>query len=308
MCIRDSINAEYMGKGFISINVERSLYEEKPHILFQVVDSGFGMTDQEVLSLRTVITECGNSEVEATLAQETKGVYFGVTASQTLLICMGSPTGLMVESQVSQGSKFSFMLPLDLYVPDEIIENPKAEKLIRSRSWGPSLRPSPRSLTQQVLPPISHKRLPSTTDLECMCRLALIVDDNEYNLAVLETKLRRFNLPAVKATNGVEAIQKVEALVSKGPKCRSFSCTRISIVIMDVDMPMMNGLEATENLVRKMKKLEIPKIPIIGCSAFDSAEDFSRASAAGMSDYLTKPVLDDNIRRVLIKYGLMTGS
>ena len=64
---------------------------------------------------------------------------------------------------------------------------------------------------------------------------------------------------------------------------------RFDVVLMDAQMPMMNGLEATE-AIRHLPESEIAQVPIIAMTAHSMQEDRLRCLAAGMDDYLSKPI------------------
>lgn len=96
----------------------------------------------------------------------------------------------------------------------------------------------------------------------------LVVDDNNINRTVAKLQIEKFGYITDVASNGLEAIHKVEE-------------NHFDIVFMDVQMPVLNGLEAT----RKIKAL-FPKLPIIGFTANASKEECLHS---GMSDVIFKP-------------------
>jgi CheY-like chemotaxis protein len=74
------------------------------------------------------------------------------------------------------------------------------------------------------------------------------------------------------------------------------------IVLMDIQMPVMGGMEATK-VIRNIPGLEGHKqIPIIALTAYAMAGDRERFLAAGMNDYLSKPLSVNDLERVLTKY------
>ncbi|WEX12035.1 response regulator [Chelativorans sp. AA-79] len=105
----------------------------------------------------------------------------------------------------------------------------------------------------------------------------LVAEDNEVNQLlfrqILENSRRRFAI----AETGREAVA-----LWRG--------RRPGIILMDVSMPEMNGLEATVAIRRAEKEQDLPRTPIIGLTAHALEGDRERCFAAGMDDYLTKPV------------------
>lgn len=103
--------------------------------------------------------------------------------------------------------------------------------------------------------------------------LVLIADDIILNFEILKYHLHDRNIVFLWASNGVEAIKRVE------------SNPGINLIFMDYMMPVMDGIEATMNI----KKIN-PDIPVILHSAFDDHEITNKFRIAGCSDILPKPV------------------
>ncbi len=102
----------------------------------------------------------------------------------------------------------------------------------------------------------------------------LIVEDNDENWDMLSRRLQRRGYEAVRAADGLQA---VEMAASERP----------DLILMDVNLPLLDGLEAT----RRIKGWpETAGIPIIALTAHAMAGDRERAMEAGADDYHTKPV------------------
>lgn len=82
-------------------------------------------------------------------------------------------------------------------------------------------------------------------------------------------------------------------------------CGRLRAIMMDCEMPVMNGLEATGELVGKMRKGQVTEIPIIACTAFKGEEQREACFDCGMSAYLTKPVMLPELRSTLASLGIL---
>jgi PAS domain S-box-containing protein len=106
----------------------------------------------------------------------------------------------------------------------------------------------------------------------------LIAEDNAVNQLLIARLLEKFGHVAVLASNGQEAVEAFER--------QSFD-----LVLMDVQMPVMDGLTATE-AIRRWEGLhpERRRMPIMALTAFALQGDRERCLAAGMDDYLTKPI------------------
>ncbi len=106
----------------------------------------------------------------------------------------------------------------------------------------------------------------------------LLVEDNKLNQRLMESSLRRFGFLIELASNGLEAIEKYQA----NPE-------RFSLIIMDIMMPIMDGLEATRQIRMFEQPLNI-RVPIIALTANTFNADRERCLSYGMDDYLAKPL------------------
>ena len=112
----------------------------------------------------------------------------------------------------------------------------------------------------------------------------LVAEDNDSNFILMGYLLKK-HYEVVRAINGREAIEKVEALGD------------IDIVLMDLKMPEMDGLEATRILKHKY-----PKLPIIALTANAFSSDREQAFEAGCDDFLSKPVNSELCLETMAKY------
>ena len=122
---------------------------------------------------------------------------------------------------------------------------------------------------------VKSKELESSTQLDSLKRfLILVVDDSADSVAMLSLDLQQEGYRVVTATNGEEAISVA-------------CCTKPNLILMDISMPMLDGLGAT----RRMRELdELRDVPVVAITAFGT-EGFQRAAYdVGVSGYLTKPV------------------
>jgi len=114
----------------------------------------------------------------------------------------------------------------------------------------------------------------------------LLVEDNPVNQRVAATLLRKRGFEVVTANNGREVFE----LLDRGP---------FDLVLMDVQMPEMDGYEATRRLRADER---FANVPIIAMTAHAMKEDRDRCLAAGMNDYLSKPVSSDRLFAVIEKW------
>ena len=117
----------------------------------------------------------------------------------------------------------------------------------------------------------------------------LVAEDNLTNQRVAQGILKRLGLHADTAANGQEAITALESLP-------------YDLVLMDVNMPVMDGLEATRRIREPGSKVRNREIPIVAMTANAMAGDREIGLAAGMNDYLTKPVALIVMAEILAKW------
>jgi len=125
---------------------------------------------------------------------------------------------------------------------------------------------------------------------ECLEGKALLVEDNELNMEIAERIITKFGMKVDKAGNGKEAVEKFAA--SKPGEYKA--------ILMDIQMPVMNGYEATK-AIRALDRPDAGNIPIIAMTADAFKDAMERGRAAGMSEYLVKPLEPDKIFEALRK-------
>lgn len=137
---------------------------------------------------------------------------------------------------------------------------------------------------------------------ECTCiNEILIVDDDIFNLLSLELILKSFNIKSIKALNGKEALDLVTS-----KKCESVSCKGFPLIFMDYQMPLMDGVESTKEILKLFNNIENSnymlnsKGPIIiGCTAFTTKHEVTNCLKAGMKDVIFKPVNKEIVGNIL---------
>jgi CheY-like chemotaxis protein/HPt (histidine-containing phosphotransfer) domain-containing protein len=136
-----------------------------------------------------------------------------------------------------------------------------------------------------LLPPAaSPSSVPALKPVHIRAARILVVDDNRLNQIVAEAILAQDGHEVVLAANGAQAVSAVQA-------------GAFDLVLMDMRMPVMDGMEAT----RRIRALAAPAcdVPIVALSANVMAEQITRCREAGMNDHLAKPVDRDSLRRMV---------
>ncbi len=113
----------------------------------------------------------------------------------------------------------------------------------------------------------------------------LIVDDIPINQKLMAKRLQKLNFEADFASNGKEAVD----MASKG---------NYDLIFMDCDMPLMNGLEATQT-IRRAELSSGRHVPIVAMTSYDSQEDRSRCLSAGMDEYYSKGANAESLKKIV---------
>lgn len=116
----------------------------------------------------------------------------------------------------------------------------------------------------------------------------LVVEDNNINSLLAKTLLKKIlpNAKILTVTNGLEALEKVLE-------------THIDIIFMDIQMPVMNGYEATTE-IRKLENGK--KIPIIALTAGTVVGEKEKCLEIGMNDYISKPIIKGSLEEIVSKW------
>lgn len=143
-----------------------------------------------------------------------------------------------------------------------------------------------RDYVPDAIEPVAVKDDKSLKDIN-----VLVVEDNELNLEIAEFMLKTKGANVISASDGKAAVEKFA-------ESREFS---IDVILMDIMMPVMSGLEAAEK-IRRMQRADAQTVAIIAMTANAFEDDVEIVKAAGMNGHIAKPVdaqkLVDTIRKI----------
>ena len=117
----------------------------------------------------------------------------------------------------------------------------------------------------------------------------LLAEDNPVNALVAEAVLRKLGLDVAVVEDGLQAVD-------------AFRSNRPDLVLLDCQMPVMDGLEAARRMRDHEAALDWPRTPVVALTANAFDADRAQSLAAGMDEHLAKPFKDDDLTRVLAKY------
>lgn len=132
---------------------------------------------------------------------------------------------------------------------------------------------------------IVEQNLESTSTDNFEGKTILIAEDEENNFIFLQEVLSPTKVKIIRAKNGFQAVNEVK------------NQPEISLILMDIKMPEMNGYQAT-SIIKEMK----PSLPIIAQTAYAMAEDIIKGKNAGCDDYLAKPIKPELLISTLRRY------
>lgn len=118
----------------------------------------------------------------------------------------------------------------------------------------------------------------------------LLAEDNELNMEIAEFFLEDMGAETMQAWNGKEA---VEAFRNSAPG-------EIGVILMDIMMPVMDGLEAVQH-IRALDRPDAKTVPIIAMTANAFSEDVERSRKAGMTEHLSKPLNAETLKKAILR-------
>lgn len=275
---------------------------ESRTIYFTVWDTGIGISPSDVKKLFQPFVQLDGSH-----ARHHGGTGLGLFLVYRMAELHGG--GISVTSEPNKGSRFTLALPwnqpknasklesngsqFETEAPFAHFIEGKAPEQIEHRAanhfvtnqLGPK---SPASSQLSISRPTRFAQIGRSSDktqaplIERIPSI-LIADDNEANIRVLSDFLQEWHCRILVARTGVEAVQQTK---EEHP----------NLVLMDVQMPEMNGLDAIR-LIRS--EAHVANIPIIALTALAMPGDREQCLAAGADDYLSKPIQIERLTEVL---------
>jgi len=231
--------------------------EKSITIYFEIKDSGIGMSEKQIKKIYDPFTQADDS-----ITRRFGGTGLGLAISKNIIELMGGE--LEAESTVGVGSKFNFELTFDAI---EHVSDLSTEDIIINASEKPIFEGE-----------------------------VLICEDNSLNQQVLKDHLLRVGLKSFIVNNGKEGVDAVTERI-KNAENKTVADKPFDLILMDIHMPVMDGLEAS-SIITGMGI----KTPIVAVTANIMTNDMVHYNESGMSDTLGKPFTSQELWKCLIKH------
>jgi signal transduction histidine kinase/DNA-binding NarL/FixJ family response regulator len=255
---------KFTERGEVALDAALESQEDgKATVRFAVTDTGIGVRPDQARTLFAPFAQADTS-----ITRRYGGTGLGLAISKQLVEMMGGTIG--IESQEGKGSTFWFTAVFGT-LPGAATSTAEP---VASAQGGPLASEGDES--------VAMERVANATAYEARI---LIADDNATNQAVALAQMEKLGYKADAVVNGTEAL---EALRHR----------RYDLVLMDAEMPTMDGYEAT----RRIRESGDLRVPIIGMTAHATSGERDKCIAVGMNDFLSKPVDLHDLSAVLAKW------
>ncbi len=265
-------------------------------LTFSIVDTGVGMAaDQIELLFRPF------SQLTTSTHTPHAGTGLGLAISRQLVEALGGT--IQVESHPGQGTAVSFSLPVETVASTPAPEAEVAGFALEAAASASALEPLAAGSAQEAVASATALEPPAATPpsgpsssppaqpegssfAACHPLRILLADDSAVNRRLCELMLRRLGYEPESAVDGQEALERQ----------RQFDP---DLILMDVQMPRLDGLEATRRIRSATGGAERPWI--VAVTAFTTVEDRAAALQAGMNEVLGKPLKSEPLTASLVR-------
>ncbi len=255
---------KFTPRGRVSLTASLAECRDKTTVVcFEIRDTGPGIPSSFQAELFDIF-----SQADASMTRSCGGAGLGLAISKNLAKLMKGR--IEVESQPGRGSLFRVFLELgnDLSRSEKQPDNP--------HPIGNASHPGGR------------QKVASNRGFDPQKVKILVAEDNPVNQKITRMMLKRHGFSATVAGNGNQVIQHLKQ-------------TPYDLILMDIQMPEMDGIQATERIRDPGSSIQCKQIPIIAMTAHATREDEQRCLDAGMNAYLAKPVTGNQLITMIMK-------
>ncbi|HET8870260.1 MAG TPA: ATP-binding protein [Aquabacterium sp.] len=246
-----------------SIELKIERDDEQGMVWTEVRDTGTGIGRQDLPKIFDAFQQAES----ASDTRSTEGVGLGLTIARDIAHAMGGDIVADSEPGVGTTMTFTALLPA-AQAPQETVSRPVA------------------SAVRELDPDPVDTAIPASTSC-----LVLMAEDNDINALVATNFLEIIGVRTERVKDGREAVRHALRDVN-----------RPDLILMDCDMPIMDGYEATRQIRTQEQQLELPRIPIVALTATAGDSERQDCLEAGMDDFLSKPCVLEDLSQVLRRW------
>jgi|GEM_PF-347067 len=263
-----SNSVKFTEVGGVKISVEaKSLGNNQCEVKASVEDTGIGIPTDKLRFLFKPF-----SQVKSSQTKEHGGTGLGLVISKEFVNMMGGD--VWIESDYGRGTKIIFTLKLDLQKNQKLYNAKDLNKNYEIQAENKATKPK--------------EKLPVIKDIKLLRgeHKILLAEDNKINQKVAVRILNDAGFSCDTVLNGLEALKAVQE-------------KNYSLILMDVQMPEMDGFTATTE-IRKLGG-KFASIPIVAITAHALMGDKEKCLSIGMDDYITKPIVAESLMKSIDK-------
>ncbi len=263
--LKNAVNYTPEG-GTVTFEITQRDYAPKGYVAYKflISDTGVGMSEE----FQSRVFEPFERE-----SNSTKSGIFGTGLGLTIVRQLVQMMGGTVSFKSVEGEGTTFLVFLEFAIQEE--DGTRAE-----------YKASEQTINDEHLAEESAKEL---KHLEFEDKRFLVVEDNDINREILKEIMRRLGAEVDDVSDGNQAVDRIRCADPGYYDC----------VLMDVQMPVMDGCEATRK-IRQLPDEKRASTAIIGVSANTFKEDRKKANEAGMDGYVAKPINLSELKKIII--------
>ncbi|QIW95271.1 hypothetical protein AMS68_000789 [Peltaster fructicola] len=304
---------KFTSEGSVTMSVKaRKETNEMVEVEFIVLDTGIGIEEEVRRKLFTPF-----SQADSSTARRFGGTGLGLTISKNLVELMHGSISL--ESKLGVGTRASFWIPfhkapfpggdaplVDIgAIPDRLQSEISVSRPGSHDSSPPTPVAGHKALhardgslaTHTGLGQNLEEQMPDLTSAERAAIQVLVVEDNAVNQQIALKTIKKLGFPVRAVWNGKEAVDYLSSPSPDQPLP--------DIILMDVQMPIMDGYRATSTIRRRFRSSpEVGGTPIVAMTASAIQGDREKCQESGMDDYLAKPVKKPLLEKMLVKWAI----
>ncbi|CAI5730934.1 unnamed protein product [Peronospora destructor] len=250
-------------------------------LLFQVIDTGIGMDAEEKMRLFSLFTK-----LERTRQNNPTGSGLGLAICKQLAELMDGQIG--VDSELDVGSNFYFTVVVRL------LDDTDAKGLFfaandlltdASGAASPNVDTSNVNLSDSAAAGSAANNAKAVIPRQARI---LVAEDNDFNWEVVKCFLQEADHLLQWEVNGRDAV-----------KAYKWNHAKFDLIFMDCEMPVMDGYTATKTIRQFERENDLPRIPILGLTAYAMSGDRQKCLTAGMDEFMVKPISKNSLLKAI---------